>query len=104
MTGVIHANKGENISLYLHSSGDLSFSISQDSSFSVIYLSSSTDTYAYGMQLMLSDSISQKVKDASSWRKVRYWEDQRKNTAPGVFKKGMYNWIGLTQIIDYKTS
>jgi len=44
--------------------------------------------YGSAAQLMLSESISQNIRDASGWKKVLYWKSARGNTAPGVFKQG----------------
>lgn len=101
--GVVKLNKGDTLSVFVHATVDNSFSISPDSSFSVIYLTALDSIYAAGMQLMLSESIVQSVKDASSWKKVRYWVTNRANTAPGVFFHGMCSHISLRSIILYKS-
>lgn len=88
VSGVVHLRAGQNISIWIHSSLDMSYSISQDSLFSVVYLSPFNSIYGSAAQLMLSESISQNNKDASGWKKVQNWKTTRTNTAPGIFRNG----------------
>lgn len=88
ISGVVHLRAGQNISIWLHSSLDASYKISQDSIFSAVYLSPFTSIYGSAAQLMLSESISQNNKDASGWKKVQNWKTTRPNTAIGIFRNG----------------
>ena len=89
ITGVIKANKNEKISLYLEGKGDALYSMSQDSSFAVVYLSPLDDYYTQGMQIMLQPAISQAVDKATTWHILRYWTHQRPaTTAPILFSQG----------------
>ena len=85
----MRARAGQNISLWLHAEKDSSFSISQDSQFSVLFLSVANSIYGAGAQLMLSESNSQNIKDATGWKKILYWKTSRPGSAPGVFKLGI---------------
>ena len=77
------------ISLYLEGKGDALYSISQDSSFAVVYLSPLDDYYTQGMQIMLQPLISQAVDKVTTWHKVRYWTHVRPaTTAPRLFSQG----------------
>ena len=88
ISGVIKLKAGQNVSVWLHSSLDQSYSISQDSLFSVVFLSPLSSIYGSATQLMLSESISQNIKDASGWKKIQNWKTSRTNTAPGIFRHG----------------
>ena len=87
--GVVKANKGDNISLYVKSEVDAIYDINQDCHFSVIYLTNISSMYASGGQLMLHQSISQKVPQGNIWRKVRNWVSSKAQIAPGLFLTGM---------------
>ena len=77
------------ISLYLEGKGDALYSISQDSSFAVVYLSPLDDYYTQGMQIMLQPLISRVVDKVTTWHKVRYWTHLRPTTtAPRLFSQG----------------
>ncbi|XP_066915773.1 uncharacterized protein [Clytia hemisphaerica] len=88
ISGTLKLRAGQNVSLWLHSALDESFSISQDSLFSIVYLSSFNSIYGSGAQLMLSESISQNMRDSTGWKVVQNWKTSRSETAPGIFKQG----------------
>ena len=100
ISGVIKLRAGQNISIWLHSSLDMSYSISQDSLFSVVFLSPLTSIYGSAAQLMLSESISQNNKDASGWKKIQNWKTTRTNTAPGIFRNGKTTIKKETTAVD----
>ena len=89
MSGLVSVNAGDNISLYIKSDGDASYSISQDSFVSIVFVGPNNNFYSSGMQLMLNPGINQQ-QSAADWLKVKNWESSRINTAPGVFSSGEF--------------
>ena len=89
--GTVQVNAGQNVSIWIHSTTDNDWSISQDSSFSIVLISALEDSHASGIQVALNTVISQVVSSATSWKKIMYWKSSRAETAPGLFNTGNLN-------------
>lgn len=87
-SGVIKATEGQNISVWIKATGDNSYGVSQDSTFSIVYISALDSIYGSAASLMLDRSISQAKKQATGWKKALYWRKARPYTAPSVFQIG----------------
>nr|XP_047131310.1 uncharacterized protein LOC100203610 [Hydra vulgaris] len=100
VSGLVLVNAGDSIALYIQSVADPSYTISQDSFMSIVFISSTNDLYSSGMQLMLDPTLDQQ-QSASDWSKVKYWQSNRVRTATGVFSSG--NLLKLDSVMGTVT-
>ncbi|XP_065683122.1 uncharacterized protein LOC136096490 [Hydra vulgaris] len=57
VSGLVLVNAGDTIALYIQSVADPSYTISQDSFMSIIFISSTNNLYSSGVQLMLDPTL-----------------------------------------------
>ncbi|XP_065643565.1 uncharacterized protein LOC124805807 isoform X6 [Hydra vulgaris] len=100
VSGLVLVNVGDSINLYIQSVADPSYTISQDSYVSIVFISSTNNLYSSGMQLMLDPTLDQQ-QSASDWSKVKYWQNNRVSTATGVFSSG--NLLKLDSVMGTVT-